>query len=677
MATSKNLKIELSLGDDEATWLESLAATLRPKGKNDADRQIELYLEALAKRPNLKEEVRSSALRFLLARNPRSLMCEAGIASGHSLLSSLSSRLLGKVLPPPPRPDSLQDAVRQAFHSHADATWLSDLTDADLEGLAQVFRFPADDPILVKMRAELGTSLEFLSTRLAAMGLDSELLGSAPELGKYENPFLSQSHEVSHILQALGLRTPSESTVAVGETSAARPLDVKSLDNHLIVLLTQCSEIVSKVQRQVKKKGTSLYLTYHLVTVESIIERMQLLSGLLTLRLSQLEMWRFFVNLCVAENRRHSVGDLIRRHWRAIALQIVRQAGHTGGHYIAQTRPQLKRIFRAAVGAGFVIAIMALIKIDIAALHMPPVLQSICYCGDYALGFVLIHMMGFTVATKQPAMTAAALAAAIPDGNRVKLPELDGVADLCVKTARTQAVAITGNIILAFPTAFLLSWLWETYFSYPFVSPEKAHHLLEDLAPYPALIYAAVAGVGLYLSGIISGYFDNLSDYYSIPDRIRNSPTLRYLLKKRVNVWARVAQKETGAIAGNTAFGIYLGLMSGMQATLGIPLDIRHVSFSAANFAYALRGRYVPWEDIALGWLAIASIGIVNLTVSFGLALVTAASARGIGRKSALRLSKALWRKFREPRVEPVEMTVKPPPPERPPARVDEWPEGM
>ncbi|MCB5976870.1 site-specific recombinase [Acinetobacter baumannii] len=30
---------------------------------------------------------------------------------------------------------------------------------------------------------------------------------------------------------------------------------------------------------------------------------------------------------------------------------------------------------------------------------------------NYSLGFILIHVLHFTVATKQPAMTAAALAA--------------------------------------------------------------------------------------------------------------------------------------------------------------------------------------------------------------------------------------------------------------------------
>ena len=39
---------------------------------------------------------------------------------------------------------------------------------------------------------------------------------------------------------------------------------------------------------------------------------------------------------------------------------------------------------------------------------------------NYALGFMLIHVLHFTVATKQPMMTAAALAATVQHQKAVK-----------------------------------------------------------------------------------------------------------------------------------------------------------------------------------------------------------------------------------------------------------------
>ena len=84
---------------------------------------------------------------------------------------------------------------------------------------------------------------------------------------------------------------------------------------------------------------------------------------------------------------------------------------------------------------------------------------------------------------------------------------------------------------------------------------------------------------------------------------------------------------------GNFFFGILLGTMGTLGYLLGLPLDIRHVTFSAANFATALvaldyndqRGDW--WRLSVAGFLA---IGTVNLLVSFGLALWVALRARKI-----------------------------------------------
>ncbi len=48
-------------------------------------------------------------------------------------------------------------------------------------------------------------------------------------------------------------------------------------------------------------------------------------------------------------------------------------------------------------------------------------------------------------------------------------------------------------------------------------------NLLHDLHPLRglALLYAAIAGVYLFLSGLISGYYDNLSLYHRVPVRLR------------------------------------------------------------------------------------------------------------------------------------------------------------
>jgi site-specific recombinase len=63
---------------------------------------------------------------------------------------------------------------------------------------------------------------------------------------------------------------------------------------------------------------------------------------------------------------------------------------------------------------------------------------------NYSLGFMLVHVLHFTIATKQPAMTAARIAATLHEsdqkGSRHRQADVDSMADLVNKVFRTQVV---------------------------------------------------------------------------------------------------------------------------------------------------------------------------------------------------------------------------------------------
>jgi len=96
-----------------------------------------------------------------------------------------------------------------------------------------------------------------------------------------------------------------------------------------------------------------------------------------------------------------------------------------------------------------------------------------------------------------------------------------------------------------------------------------------------------------------------------------------------------------GALAGNFYFGCLLGFASGLGVMLGLPLDIRHVTFVAAFSGYAF-----PALDFQLSHyiivttiLGIALVGTLNLMTSFGLAIYVAMKSR----KVRYRHWKAFW----------------------------------
>jgi site-specific recombinase len=290
-----------------------------------------------------------------------------------------------------------------------------------------------------------------------------------------------------------------------------------------------------------------------------------------------------------------------------------------------------------------IIGTMALIKMLISKLGLPPVWEAVAHSLDYGLGFVLIHILHLTVATKQPAMTAATLAAAL-DGKQSRDARLDVLVELAVQVSRTQWISIAGNVSIGFITALAIAMTAGQFLGWHPVDPVKGAHLLHDLHPWQslALFHAAIAGVFLFLSGLISGYYDNQSLYHRVPERLRRVKWLRSLLgEQRLARLADYIELNLGALAGNFLFGCMLGSTPIIGSLLGLPLDIRHVAFASANLAYGLEALEfdLVWQSIAIGAAGVILIGLTNLMVSFSLAMRVALRSRGIQREETSGLS--------------------------------------
>ena len=598
--TFEELRLTLALPGvkPDGAWLKRCLKMLRS----------EPFGQSLRQSPELLNTLRQALWSFLESHPARSLLSQGDMMLDRSLLNSLGSRLLGKILPPAPRQGSLPDELYVALDQRGDIQWLG----ANVVELCELFTPPADHPLCKGFAAEIWAALDLVSHRLAAQGLDPEMVHQDSKLEQHRNPFLEQARE-------LGLL--SQKPRQEGE-------------DHLRVLLNQCQEVIGKVRRRAHRSGTSVQLTYVLVAGQQSIERMRHLLDLAQGRMSEADRAQFWLQLVQGEIRRHSVRDLMQAHLSIMLWRVTHHSGQTGHHYIAETGRQLKRLFLAAAGGGIVVAAMALVKVQISALHLPLFFQTFLFGLNYALGFILIHLLGFTVATKQPAMTAATLANTLSEDWHTKTvaPDLHGVAEKCWHLLKSQSVAILGNVLLALPVAMLLGWLWFLQFGAAALDVGKANYLFHELDPIhsPALFHAALAGVGLFLAGLFSGYVDNLAAYHAIPERLRHSPLLRRWLKGRAQVWGDYAESESGALAGNVFLGFYLGSLGGLGTILGLHLDIRHVSFASANLGLAWSALPPTQSQLGLALVGTFLIGLTNLCVSFGLTLWLALRARGL-----------------------------------------------
>ena len=158
-----------------------------------------------------------------------------------------------------------------------------------------------------------------------------------------------------------------------------------------------------------------------------------------------------------------------------------------------------------------------------------------------------------------------------------------------------------------------------------------------------------MAGVCLFLAGLISGYSDNKALYTRWAQRIAQLRGLRWLLgPARLQRFGAYMETNLGGLMGNFCFGIMLGVMPLLGFLLGLPLDIRHVTFSSANFATAMVGLdyHVSWQLVVTSVAGFLAIGVVNLMVSFGLALWVALRSRQVRFTHGWRLTKALVKRF-------------------------------
>lgn len=629
---------------DGAKVLMDLVAGIRPRDPADPApaitvlQNLALHLKHV---PADAARLRKLLLDLMATRRHVRLYTDTGILNHHGFFSTLWERFAHRLLPEVRRDDYLKDLLGEVFDRPTDHVWIAAIPDAIWGELIDALDFPAAAHAAHHhIEAELVSAAHMLSTRIAAVGLDAELVRVYPELEDFESPFLAQNAELHHALSAFKQAPGAE-----------RHLD----DAQARVLLDQCEATLERIRRLSRQTGASVSLTYQLLRGNQLIERLRTVLTLanpaesLQHRTAALALFRELVR---EDNRKYSLRDVWRRATDLLALQVTENASKTGEHYAATTRREYFAMARSAAGAGFIVGFMALIKIFMGKVALAPLWQAVAYSMNYSLGFMLVHVLHFTIATKQPAMTAAMIAATVEQSTEKKRASLEALVEIIAVVMRTQIVAILGNVLLAIPVSFAIAFALLHWHGAPPAGPEKAAHLLHDINPFTslALFHAAIAGVCLFLAGLISGYYDNKASYNRIPERIRQLRWLRAVLgESLLNRLSVYFGNNLGGLAGNFFFGIMLGSMGMIGMILGLPIDIRHVTFSAANLAYGLVGLdfQVPITTVLISILGVALVGLTNLTVSFSLALYVALKSRQVRFDRSGELMRMLWARFR------------------------------
>jgi site-specific recombinase len=682
---------------DRIDLLVDLVDQLRPRRVRDhayARAQVRTLTQLLKGNPAQAWALRRYMTRLLETRRHTSLYSDVGILSNDGFFTELKKRIAFRILPPALDELYLSDTLDRVLCREDDFQWIRAVPNADWLELFDVIA-AASGPIApfdgsgvepdatpggqpkqareVILRGLLD-AIRTLSCRVCALGLEPRLIHAHMEIADVDSPFLMQNIEANRYLDDYARLL-----------AGSNPAELRQMEDaaHLLVMLEQCEDVVLRIRRRALSSGTSVALTYLLVALTQSIDRLRKLlflvdtGGALSaapthdlemlaneatppsapptslLRAAAVDLAQ---ELAEAHNTKYEVRGLMRDNIDLLARNVTENASRTGEHYIAEHRTELRSMLASSAGAGFIIAAMALVKLLISYQHRAPLIEALLYSVNYAFGFMLVHVLHFTIATKQPAMTAARIAAALHDsaqhGSARRQVDVDSMAALINKVFRTQIVSVAGNLLTVIPAAYAIALGWYYLFGTHLVNPVKAEHLIADSHPWHslALLHAAIAGVWLFVSGLVSGYYDNKALYTRMGQRVQQLRWLRRLLgEARRARFARYVENNLGGLMGNLVFGILMGTTATVGFLLGLPLDIRHVTFSSANFAIGFVGldQHLDLATIAITFLGIALIGMVNLLVSFGLALWVALRARKVRFRHGFRLLRALGSRLR------------------------------
>lgn len=551
-------------------------------------------------------------------------LTEADILSENSFFPELRKRALDFVLPPAGNENSVWFAVDYLLPTAgSDLKYLKAVPE---EQMNECFRLLGIDELILKksVRREMLFSANILAWRSVGNALEVGVMNMVPEYRNYDNPFLALQDE----MDALFVRLKEEPDFLFTTKDA----HYKQLN----IYLKQCQKFIDQAFKNSSKYGITGKINQSLLKIRQQLNRIDDIFGLWVVESKEdvvKNSKQFVFKILEYKSHKNNIAELFDDATRLQSHLITNHTAETGTHYITSGVKEYIRMFWKASGGGVIVGALCVLKMIYSYLPGSEFYHAYLYALNYAMGFVMIYLMGFTLATKQPAMTAATMAKVLSDEKNTQKNYRE-FAHLISKLFRSQFIAFIGNVAWSFPVALVLIYGLDVLFGQNFAT-DKAHVLLEDLDPTrsKAILHASIAGFYLFVSGIISGSVGNNSVYYQMPERIAKNPLLRTVLGSSAALkLSKYYERNWAGIISNIWFGVFLGVTGPIGKFFGLDLDIRHITFAAGNFALGLYGEefkvsnYTFW----VSFITVFIIGFFNFLVSFGLSMMLALRSRKV-----------------------------------------------
>ncbi len=610
-------------------WLRSKrgapATEGAPSGESAQIARLRLLVRGLGGFPLLRQRVAHTLGRALEESVGGGLFGRLGLPTDRGFFSETIDRISRRFLPEPKDDRDLVQFIGRAFPKRADLVTIAATPPELVAALSAELRdaYPGLDP-WAPLRDHLANGALLLATRISALGLSDVIRARSPDTRLVDSPFFQLPRHVDGVVSdGLG-----------GAPNFERVAGCRAL-------IDACKGVMREVVRNLEQFGVSVDVVYRLELIGRSLDRLEMLVDELGPQ-SELERARgvksLLYELVGARQRDRELSDIIRGNLHLLARKIIERAGHTGEHYITTSTGEYVKMLLSAGGGGVLTAGTCALKFLTTQAHFAPFVEGMVSACNYAGSFLVMQLLGFTLATKQPSMTAAALAGTLRE-NR----DLSELVAMIARITRSQLAAAIGNVGLVIPAAFVFNRFWQGSTGNPFLDAKTAEYVLHSLNPWHSgtIFFAALTGVILWMSSIVAGWLENWAVYRRLPEAIAGHRLGRYVGRGTMQWLSRVFTRNIAGVGGNSSLGFFLGMTPVMGKFFGLPLDVRHVTLSTGSLTLAvcsLGGAALDNPDLFSAMVGIAIIGSLNFGVSFVFALAVALRAREVDLSDRFRL---------------------------------------
>ena len=574
---------------------------------------------------------------FLTEVDATPLLADLGFAPRSAFFAELAERVRRKLIPPTPETTDLRELFPLLFPGEFDAKWLRALDKPTLERLRRVlFADEGGGGAPAYALRTLLNALAYAVIQVSAIGQSAEVRTRMAASVQRERPFAQLPITFEALRQAV---------LTQGRSSAPAQVALGQLREQL----DACRAAASSVYAHLEEHGISVHIEFQLRQLRQRIIRVKALLLCLETAEPALATAQLLSHLVRVGQDSDSVRALIGSSTQLLAARVTERNAETGEHYITHTPREYLHMLGAAAGGGAVMAVTTCTKLMIMSLGLSAFWGGMAAGWNYAISFVIIMLLGWTVATKQPAMTAPTMAAKLKALDSPEAHE-DFVTEV-VHLLRSQFVAIVGNVALVLGVAFALAAGIQALGWGSLVSEQHAREILDEHHMLgPTIPFAIVTGGLLFASSIIAGWVENWFVLHRLDSVIAHHPrSTRWLGPERAQRWGRYWGLHISSWTANISLGLLLGLVPPIVGFFGIPVEVRHVTLVSGQIAVAAQhlGAGV-WQTPALWWAAggIVITGILDVAVSFYLAFRLALTAQNVGGVDRRRLYATMGRRL-------------------------------